>query len=118
MPKSKKKPRPAWDTLFDALKENGNIRDMTNIYIDIQCQALLLGTDPLDTFETPVYCYEDLSATLINVDIFQEAYIGIQMKSKINFVMKQNWKNGQCLKLEPKKQLEKLIKELGQFQKP
>ena len=54
MPKSKKKPRPAWDTLFDALKENGNIRDMTNIYLEIQCQALYLHT-----FETRrVYCFE------------------------------------------------------------
>ena len=113
MPKSKKKPRPAWDTLFDALKDNGNIKDMTNIYLDIQCQALLQHT-----FESPVYCYEDLSATFINADIFQESYIGKQLKSRVDFVMKQNWKNGQCLKLKPKKQLEKLIKELGKFQKP
>ena len=113
MPKSKKKPRPAWDTLFDAVKENGNIRDMKNIYLEIQCQALLLHT-----FETPVYCYADLTATFINADIFQESYIGRQLKSKIDFVMKQNWKNGQCLKLEPKKKLEKLIKKLEKFQKP
>ena len=104
MPKSKKKPRPAWETLFDALKD---------IYLDIQCQALLQHT-----FETPVYCYEDLSATFINADIFRESYIGKQLKSKVDFVMKQNWKNGQCLKLKPKKQLENLIKELGKFQKP
>ena len=42
MPKSKKKPRPAWDTLFDALKENGDVRDMTKIYLEIQSQALNL----------------------------------------------------------------------------
>ena len=117
MPKSKKKPRPAWDTLFDALKENGNIRDMTIVYLEIQFQASLLHYFEV-TFETPVYCYEDLSATFINADIFQESYIGKQLKSKIDFDIKQNWKNGQCFKLEPKKQLEKLIKELGKFQKP
>ena len=114
MPKSKKKPRPAWDTLFDALKENGDIRDMTNVYLEIQFQASLFHNFNFeDTFETPVYCYENLSATLINVDIFQESYVGNQLKSKIDFVMRQNWKN-----LGPKTQLEKLIKELGKFQKP
>ena len=53
MPKSKKKPRPAWDTLFGALKENGNVRDMTKIYLEIQSQAL-----NLHYYETrPVYFY-------------------------------------------------------------
>ena len=42
MPKSKKKPRPAWDMLFGALKENGSVRDMTNVYLEIQSQASFL----------------------------------------------------------------------------
>ena len=130
MPKSKKKPRPAWDTLFDALKENGNVRDMTNIYLEIQCQALYLHT-----FETRrVYCFEGTdhdNLPFINSAIFQESYIGEQLKANINFVILQNWWRRAVLKLEPyssksmkisqkfrMEKLENLIKELGKFQKP
>ena len=129
-PKSKKKPRPAWDTLFDALKENGNVRDMTNIYLEIQCQALFLHT-----FESHrVYCLEDIehdNLPFINSAIFQESYIGEQLKANINFVILQNWWRRKVLKLEPyssksikksqifrMEKLENLIKELGKFQKP
>ena len=131
MPKSKKKPRPAWDTLFDALKENGNIRDMTNIYLEIQCLALFLHT-----FETRrVYCFEGTdhvdNLPFIDSAIFQESYIGLQLKCNINFVILQNWWRKTVLKLEPyspksikksqifrMEKLENLIKELGKFQKP
>ena len=120
-PKSKKKPRPAWDTLFDALKENGNVRDMTKIYLEIQSQAMNFH-HRICEFYLP----------FINEAIFQKSYIGKQLESKIYFVMNQNWRKRTILKWEPntfkdikqdfiyfrREQLEKLINELGEFQKP
>ena len=127
MPKSKKKPRPAWDTLFDALKENGNVRDMTKIYLEIQSQALNLYY-----FETSKVYQIEFYLPFINEAIFQKSYIGKQLESKICFVMDQNWRKRTILKWEPntfkdikqdfiyfrREQLEKLINELGEFQKP
>lgn len=113
LPKSRKKPRPAWDTLFDALKENGDIRDMTNIYLEIQCEALFLHT-----FESHrVYCLEDEdhdNLPFINSAIFQESYIGEQLKANINFVILQNWWRRKVLKLEPYSS--KSIKNLKYFE--
>ena len=126
MPKSKKKPRPAWDTLFGALKENGNVRDMTKIYLEIQSQAL-----NLHYYETIDNMYQiKFYLPFINKAIFQKSYIGKQLESKIYFVMNQNWskrkkweRNGfkgieQAFQYFRRKQLEKLINDLGDFQKP
>ena len=125
MPKSKKKPRPAWDTLFGALKENGNVRDMTKIYLEIQSQAL-----NLHYYETDSMYQIEFYLPFINEAIFQKSYIGKQLESKIYFVMKQNcWKRKkwepnafkdmeQAFQYFQREQLEKLINELGEFQKP
>ena len=103
---------------------------MTSIYLEIQCQALFLHT-----FETRrVYCFEGTdhdNLPFIDSAIFQESYIGQQLKSNINFVILQNWWRRKILKREPyspkfikksqrfrMEKLENLIKELGKFLKP
>ena len=109
------------------VKENGNVKDMTKIYLEIQSQAL-----NLHYYETNSMYQIEFYLPFINEAIFQKSYIGKQLESKIYFVMNQNWRKRTILKWEPntfkdikqdfqyfrREQLEKLVNELREFQKP